>query len=284
MSSKIIVIVILTAAVYGLYQTPQYRPQFQVVWDQLVGKFRLLEEEIDRQVGYGGTSNLDPKSVSVSVPKSQSLDWQTVGALGQSILSRNVLLKLEIDHTTTSAPTTEDVLIIQNVLQKYSGKTPALTGGSPNILGQENYSLDDIVNITRENRSCYSTSQTVCLYMLFLPGKFETSSALGASFTSSSAVIFTDQLKEAVSPLVSRSKIAQAVLTHEMGHLFGLVNLTSKGIGRDDPKYPGHSKNQNSVMYWAVEDLSVGSILRGGPPTTFDSEDEGEIGKIRGGQ
>lgn len=284
MSIRIIITLVLAAALYGLYQTPQYRPQLQMLWEQLVGKFSKFEEEINRQIGYGGTSNLDPKQVSVSVPRSQSLDWQNVGSLGQSILSRNVLLKLEVDHTPSSAPSPEDVLVIQNVLQKYSGKTPALTGSTANISGQENYTLDDIVKITRANRSCYSTGQEVCLYVLFLPGKFETSSALGVSFTASSAAIFTGQLKEAESPLVSRSKIAQAVLTHEMGHLFGLVNLSGKGLGRDDPKNPGHSKNSNSVMYWAVEDLSVGSILRGGPPTSFDSDDEAEIGRIRGGQ
>lgn len=284
MSSRTLVIAVLAVALYGLYQTPQYRPQIQMIWEQLVGKISRLEEEINRQIGYGGTSNLGPKSVSVSVPRSQNLDWQAVGALGQSILSRNITLKLEIDHTQTSSPAPEDVSVIQNVLQKYSGKTPALTGSTANISGQENYTLDDIVKITRANRSCYSTGQQVCLYILFLPGKFETSSALGVSFTSSAVAIFTGQLKEAGSPLVSRSKIAQAVLTHEIGHLFGLVNLTGKGIGRDDPKNPGHSKNQNSVMYWAVEDLSVGTILRGGPPTAFDSDDEAEIDAVRGGQ
>lgn len=283
MSSRII-IAILAIALYGLYQTPQYRPQLQMIWEQLLGKISKLEEEINRQIGYGGTSNLGPKSVSVSVPKSQTLDWQAVGALGQSILSRNVLLKLEVDHTPSSAPASEDIKVIQNVLQKYSAKTALLVGSTTNISEQQNYTLDDIVKITKANRSCYSTGQEVCLYVLFLPGKFESSSALGVSFTSSSAVLFTDRLKEAGSPLVSRSKIAQAVITHELGHLFGLVNLTGKGLGRDDPKNPGHSKNHNSVMYWAVEDLSVGSILRGGPPTIFDSDDEAEIDRIRGNQ
>lgn len=269
-------------ALYALYQSPQYRPKMQEIWEQVTWKLGKLEEEINRQIGYGGTSTLDPKSVGVTVPRSQSLDWQAVGTLGPDILSKNGRLILETDYTTSSAPSQNDVAILKDVLKKYTGKDVTLAGGSTDLTIQENYTLADVVELTRKNRSCYSKVGETCLYILFLPGKFESSSALGASFTSTAGAVFTDRLKEASSPLVSRDQVAQATLTHELGHLFGLVNLTGRGSGRDDPSHPGHSSNQRSVMYWAVEDLSVGSILRGGPPTTFDGDDEAEIQRIRG--
>ena len=56
-----------------------------------------------------------------------------------------------------------------------------------------------------------------------------------------------------------------SVVVHELGHLFGLVNLTGKGAFHEDPEHRGHSSSADSVMYWATEDISVGNVFRGGP-------------------
>jgi hypothetical protein len=36
-------------------------------------------------------------------------------------------------------------------------------------------------------------------------------------------------------------------------------------------------------MFWAVEDVSIANLFRGGPPTTFDGDDRREMELIRSG-
>lgn len=270
---------------YSLYLSPQYRPQIDAALERLLERFTKLEEEINRQIGFGSTSTLDPKNVAVVVPRSKAQDWQTVGSLGGSILGGTQRIKVEVDFTQNSKPNQSDLNVISVVLQKYSGKQVSTSLDSSNLEVKEDYTLQDVVELTKANRSCYTSSSQVCIYFLFLPGSFEGSNALGATFTSSAAALFSEQLHRAGSPLASREKIAQATITHELGHLFGLVNLSYKSPrDHEDPSHPGHSKNQNSVMYWAVEDISIGTILRGGPPTNFDVDDEADIAQIKEGR
>jgi hypothetical protein len=81
-------------------------------------------------------------------------------------------------------------------------------------------------------------------------------------------------------PLVGSSGIESAVVTHEVGHLLGLVDLFLH-TGRQDPDHPGHSTDQNSVMYWAVESNLVADLLTGGPPKDFDNADLADLQTIR---
>lgn len=72
-------------------------------------------------------------------------------------------------------------------------------------------------------------------------------------------------------------------MVHELGHLFGLVNLTGEGAFHEDPDHEGHSRNTSSVMHWAVESTVVGDVFEGGPPRDFDTDDEQEMQAIRTG-
>lgn len=286
--SFIIRIAVIAAIILGitqLYNSPQYRPQLEDAWRQIVSRFSQLEEEINRDVGYGPVSNLGPKSVSVSVPRSKGQDWQPVGSLGQAILGGTSSLKVEIDYTSSSKPEGADLTVIKSVLERYSGKVVTVSLDSGNLAASSNYSLTQVVDLTKAHRSCYTTPSQVCIYLLVLPGSFESSNALGASFTSTAAVIFTDQIKKGANPLISRNQIAQATLTHELGHLFGLINLAyTSPWPHEDPNHPDTPMNRNSVMYWAVEDLSIGSILAGGPATSFDADDEADIRDVKDGK
>jgi hypothetical protein len=94
------------------------------------------------------------------------------------------------------------------------------------------------------------------------------------------AAVFVDQVNGASTPLVGSGGIESAVVTHEVGHLMGLVDLFLH-TGRQDPDHPGHSTNPGSVMYWAVESNLVADLLQGGPPKDFDSADLADLQTIR---
>jgi hypothetical protein len=281
---RLAVLAVVVFGIYGLYQTPSFHSQLDQVWRNLISGFNQIEETVSQEVG--PTGGIASKSVEVAVPKSRALDWQPVGALGRSILGgSNLPVKIEIDYTVKSKPTASDQAVLGEVIRKYSGKEVVTDLDTGNIPPSDNYTLQDIVVLTKTYRGCYTTSTQVCLYALFLPGKFEGSTALGASFTSSATSFFTDQIARGANFIVSRDRIATATITHELGHLFGLINLTYHSPrDHEDSSHPGHSTNSKSVMYWAVEDLSISSILSGGPGDSFDADDEADILDIKAGK
>ncbi len=69
--------------------------------------------------------------------------------------------------------------------------------------------------------------------------------------------------------------------TDELGHLFGLVNLTGLGGFHEDENSPGHAASEDSVMHWAVESFSFIELFGGGPPSEFNEADREEMRLIR---
>jgi hypothetical protein len=276
---------VILVGIYILYQQPILRPQFDELRQRFLTLVRQAEDSINEQISFGPNSGLGSRNISVVVPRSRYLDWQQVGMMGQAILAKDpVTLRVEVDFTPKSKPEPADIDLIRAVLSRYSDKTPQIYLDTSNLPVQSDYSLDQVITMTEDNRGCYSNSQQTCLYLLFLPGTLEHSNALGASYAATDALFLTDQMSGAGGPLVSRNRIAQATITHELGHLFGLVNLVyHSSRNHEDPSHPGHSKNPGSVMYWAVEDISIGSVIAGGPPTSFDGDDEFDISQIRSG-
>jgi hypothetical protein len=119
------------------------------------------------------------------------------------------------------------------------------------------------------------------IHLLFVHGSLGgDDSVLGVAVRGDTAAIFVDQVRASATPLVGSAGIEAAVVTHEAGHILGLVDLYLH-TGRQDPDHPGHSTDKNSVMYWAVESDVVADLLQGGPPRDFDSADLADLATIR---
>ena len=121
------------------------------------------------------------------------------------------------------------------------------------------------------------------LRLLFVGGSFEGNlGVLGAAVRGDVAAVFSDQVDRAAGLLVDPPTVEDAIALHEVGHLLGLVDLVV-GSGRGDPEHPGHSRNRDSVMYWAVESDAISQLLSGGIPNQLDADDRAELAAIRGG-
>ncbi|MBW3649799.1 MAG: hypothetical protein KY458_04455 [Actinobacteria bacterium] len=121
------------------------------------------------------------------------------------------------------------------------------------------------------------------LHVLFLRGNLQgNDEVLGVAVRGDVLAVFSDSIAAAGTPLVSGGALEDAVLLHELGHLLGLVDLVVD-TGRDDPEHPGHSRNRDSVMYWAVESSLVTQVLAGGPPRDFDRQDLADLAALRNG-
>lgn len=274
---RLAVLAALVLGLYSIYQSPAYHSDLDRVGQELLSRINSLQSEVSQPVG-----DLVSRTTEVRVPRAQLFDWQKVGSAGSTILGGSTRLMVEIDYAKPTAPRPDDTATIASILQKYSGKQVEMAAGNEIAIVKDSYTLTDLVEVTKSNRSCFSDINRTCLYVLFLPGKFEGSTTLGVSFTATATAFFAEQAENSANPIAPRNRLAKATLTHELGHFFGLVNLSYQSdTPHEDPTHPGHSKNPSSVMDWAVEDFSLRAILSGGPPTGFDADDEADMAKIK---
>jgi len=155
--------------------------------------------------------------------------------------------------------------------------------------GRSSWTENDVMDVQRRQRDRWSNRDEIVLYVLYVDGSFaDDEKSLGVSFNSSMYTIFIEQIRgAAATPLVSAEAIERAVTVHEMGHVLALVNLGYRSPrNHEDPSHPGHSNNGDSVMYWAVDNVGVASLVGGrtGPPTQFDADDLADLEDLRRGR
>ncbi|MGQ0616713.1 MAG: hypothetical protein ACT4PW_06935 [Acidimicrobiia bacterium] len=195
-------------------------------------------------------------------------------------LSTRVLV--EVRNQPGAAPAGASLDHLQGVLAAVTGKPVTVTSG-PGIAGGARDWSDAAVRAEASAGTAVSADGTVVLRLLFLEGVFEGSAGvLGVAVRGDTAAIFSDAISASGGLLSGSGPIENAVVTHEVGHLLGLVDVYRQ-TGRADPDHPGHSSNPGSVMYWAVESSLIGSLLGEFPPTEFDQADLADLAAIRSG-
>lgn len=182
-----------------------------------------------------------------------------------------------------AAPGAASVDHLTTVLAQVTGKAVSVAGPAAVSGGAQAWTESSISAAADRDGSAQGSDGRAVLHLLFVRGTFRgDDSILGITVRGDVAAIFTDQVEAASTPLIGSDGIEEAVVTHEMGHLLGLVDLFLS-TGRADPEHPAHSRNRGSVMYWAVESSLVADLLTGGPPRDFDADDLADLATIRGG-
>lgn len=156
--------------------------------------------------------------------------------------------------------------------------------------GGRAWSNNDLVAFANAHQGRKTGGSEVVTHLLFLTGHSDADTkdgkVLGVTFDHDLVVIFSDSVaascQPGVLPLLSSCSPAdyfRSVVTHEFGHALGLVDNGAAMVSpHEDGSHKGHSNNQNSVMYWAVE-ASNGLPIFGGspPPTDFDDNDRADV-------
>ena len=236
----------------------------------------------------GSTSRAAPGQTNGGALASGYADDAAVGAMARTYLrgSPATSLTVEVDWVSGRDPsgTALDHLsaILRRELDKPGGIRVAL--GNRIASGRSTWSLEDLVSLEKANRSGHSGGGRATMWICYVNGSFaENANALAVAFSASSAAIFRDRIDDATTSLVLEPEIERSVIVHEVGHLLALVNIGYRSrYDHEDPQHPHHSNNPDSVMYWAVEDVSVRNILRGGPPDDFDDADRADLAMLRG--
>ncbi len=145
-----------------------------------------------------------------------------------------------------------------------------------NFAEDNSWSADDVRKVRWKHGSDAMDGSTLNWYFIFPKGTYNDDSVLGVAVDASTVAVFKDSIEESVNFIgrPSAEEIERAVTVHEAGHLLGLVNLVyTSPIDHEDPDHPGHSSNDESVMYWAIDSSSIGNIFSGSIPDEFDADD-----------
>jgi hypothetical protein len=231
-----------------------------------------------------------PGSTTAPIVPAGPVDGGDPGQNAAAYLQGRVAkLVVEIDAVEGKGPRPETVDLLRRrlgaVVDKPGGIRFLPVGSAPAQHGA--WSLADLQGAEEASRSTHNTSDTGSLYLLFVDGTPPKEGAIGVAYSASSAAIFSDQIDDAATLLVTAAEIERADTVHEVGHLLSLVNLGyTSSRPREDADHPGHSDNPGSVMYWAVDNVGVASLLGGRqePPTGFDRDDLADLAAIRSGK
>lgn len=210
-------------------------------------------------------------------------DRRLLGSLGWALLSPEVSSAvIEIDQLGGEKLGQEAIDAMRQALVEHGGKKTVDVVVNDSTASKDVYSLEDLVATAQDHRDRSSGGGTVALHVLVLPGRFEVEGVPGAAFHATSIALFPEAIRRSLPGGAAESAFEVAVAVHELGHTFGLVNRTGVGDFHEDPDHPGHTADEDSVMYWAIESPSLTEIFRTGPPRSFNDADRQEMEMIRG--
>ncbi|HWC12149.1 MAG TPA: hypothetical protein VG455_13120 [Acidimicrobiales bacterium] len=215
-------------------------------------------------------------------PLHPSSDRRLVGSLGWALLSPEVpRAVIEVDRLGGAPLGQQAVEGLADALREHGGKRDVEVVEADAPTTDDVYTPEDLLATSREHRDHSSDDGTVALHVLVLPGRFQAEGVPGVAFHATAMALFTEEIRRVLPPGASIGAFEAAVATHELGHAFGLVNRTGVGDFHEDPEHPGHTADEDSVMYWAIESSALGQLFRTAPPSTFTEADRQEMSSIR---
>jgi predicted Zn-dependent protease with MMP-like domain len=194
-------------------------------------------------------------------------------------------LVVEVDWVEGEEPDSVALTTLEKRLETYTLKeaVDVVLSGEVEV-NITSFSPIDLFNIERSSRDLQTRGDTLALYVVYLPGTLEENrNSLAVSYLGGSIAVFKEVIRRVARQAagVSARDIETSAVVHELGHLFGLVNIVYQSdLDYEDPEHPFHSLNQSCVMYWAIE---VGPFLTETPPVDFGFEARHDIEKLRSG-
>lgn len=183
-------------------------------------------------------------------------------------------LRVEWDHAPGLPPSASDRAALDELQRRLLDKPGGVRSDPPEVLQgatSQVYDLAAIRALEEAHRSRYKDEATgeAALYVLALGGHYSMDTAeekvLGLAYRASSLVLFAETIAagcQGPGPLLcnlSRS----TVLTHEVGHLLGLVNNGTPMLSpHQDTAHGAHDSNTECVMYYANNSGQVIDRLR----------------------
>ena len=196
---------------------------------------------------------------------------------------------IEIDYEAGYKPETSSTDMLKTRLGEVCDKPDGIEVKftETNFAHEGSWSADDVREKGWDSKwQDPMTGSTLTWQLIFPSGKYSDDSVLGVAVDASTIAIFGDSIEDADGPFgrPSAEDVENSVLVHEAGHLLGLVNLVyTSPVDHEDSSHPGHSNNEDSVMYWAVESTDLMNFITGSLPTEFDQDDKDDLAGLKSG-
>ena len=197
-------------------------------------------------------------------------------------------LKIEIAYMPGFAPDPTALANLTNFINTFANKPNGIQIISREIAasGKVKLTLAEVVEIEKNNRTVFNSGSTMGVFLLYADADYNESNIIGIAYRNTSMAIFGKTVVANSGGInqVPRSKLESTGLLHEMGHLFGLVNLGSPmQVNHEDAAKEKHCTNTNCLMYFATQTNMMGGILISAPIPDLDANCKNDL-RANGGK
>jgi len=212
----------------------------------------------------------------------RSANLKTLGTSASDLLNDATYtsMNIEIVYVEGNRPSEEAISIFQSFLQSriYKPDGIRINLRSANSTGKSPFSIEEIVEIEKEERTAYNVGDEIAVWIYFADGSNEKDTdekfVLGSAFRNTSMVVYEKTIRDFSfrTGAPSIATIEAATLNHEFGHLFGLVDLgTTPVTDHQDPDNNGHCIVEGCLMRASIEFGSgVVNVIEGSEVPDFD--------------
>ena len=198
---------------------------------------------------------------------------------------------VEIDYEAGYMPEQSSTDLLKTRLEQVCDKPQGIEAflTETNFDHEGQWSASDVREKGWNEKSNNPQSDSTLYWQAIFPsGQYANDGVLGVAVDASTIAIFGEAVDDAEGPIFNRpsaEEIENSVLVHEFGHLLGLVNLVYQSpVEHEDEEHKGHSNNEDSVMYWAIESANIGNIITGELPDDFDADDLNDLAGMLSGE
>jgi len=163
---------------------------------------------------------------------------------------------------------------------------------------RDEWTFDDVRALAAATFDGRGGADEAVLHTMWLPGRYAAEgggTVLGVAWGNRHIAMFPETIEASCASLLPavRERVCTeaeaAVWTHEIGHVIGLVNIGVPMVeDHEDPEHPGHTTDEDGVMYWASEraaaaDLLAARLAGGGPVFEFGPASRADVEAFRSG-
>ena len=195
----------------------------------------------------------------------RSANLLSAGSSGSDILTNENFdrIQIEIAYVEGFRPTATALDHLRSFLLERTFKEDiAYTFRSLPSPGEETLTLQEIASLESDNRTLYNDGRTLSIYIYFADAPSdgdepsENLVTLGAVYRNTSMIIHESTIRDLASRsvVITVSDVETTALTHEFGHLFGLVDLGTPEVNpHEDAASANHCDVDGCLMRAELE-------------------------------